>query len=284
MRVWRKRAWIALALTGLGCAESGPSDPATTSSTTRQYGAPVELGNGQARVYVVRDVKTGNPIEVGVALSEAALAGLPQAGTHGGSGVHHDHYNAHILPMPAKHGTPYQFVELDWNPQGHGGPYVAPHFDFHFYRTSLAERDAIDPADPAYAERAARLPAADELPAGYASSHVLMKLSPAEAAVPKMGLHWLDLASKELPPHNEPFTATFIIGSWDGRVIFDEPMVTREFIASRRDAPDAGSSIIPVPSSKKYTPAGFYMTGYRVSWEPQAKEYRIALTGLQARN
>jgi hypothetical protein len=99
-----------------------------------------------------------------------------------------------------------------------------------------------------------------------------------------MGLHWLDLASKELPPHNEPFTATFIIGSWDGRVIFDEPMVTRDFIASRRDAPDAGNSIIPVPSSKKYTPAGFYMTGYRVSWEPQAKEYRIALTGLQARN
>jgi hypothetical protein len=283
MRVWRKRAWIALALTGLGCAEPGPSDPAATSSGTRQYGAPVKLGNGEARVYVVRDAKTGHPVEVGVALSDAALEGLPQAGSHGGSGVHHDHYNAYILEMPARHGTPYQFVELDWNPNGHGGPYVAPHFDFHFYRTSVAERDAIDLADPAYAERAARMPAADEMPAGYASSHVLMKLSPAEAAVPKMGLHWVDLASKELPPRNEPFTATFIIGSWDGRVIFDEPMVSRDFILAQRDVPGTSDAIIPVASSKKYIPAGFYMTGYRVSWEGQAKEFRIALTGLEER-
>jgi hypothetical protein len=98
-----------------------------------------------------------------------------------------------------------------------------------------------------------------------------------------MGLHWVDLASKELPPRNEPFTATFIIGSWDGRVIFDEPMVSRDFILAQRDVPGTSDAIIPVASSKKYIPAGFYMTGYRVSWEGQAKEFRIALTGLEER-
>ena len=103
---------------------------------------------------MVRDAKSGNPVEVGVALSETRSGGSAGGGQHGGNG--HDHYNAYILEMPSNHGTPYQFVELDWNPKGHGGPYVAPHFDFHFYRTSLAERDAIDLAAPTYAERAAR--------------------------------------------------------------------------------------------------------------------------------
>ena len=282
MRVWRKRALIALALTGLGCVDSGPNDPAGTSSSNRQYGAPVKLGNGEARVYVVRDVRSGDPVEVGVALTESALVGLPEAGTHGGNG--HEHYNSYVLELPAQHRTPYQFVELDWNPKGHGGPYVAPHFDFHFYRISLAERDAIDPSDPSYAERAANLPPAEEMPVGYAAHHALMNITAAQAAVPRMGLHWIDLSSPELPPRNQPFTATFIVGSWDGRVIFDEPMITRAFILSQRDVPEAGDSIIPVPSSQKYTPAGLYMTGYRASWDAAAKEFRVALTGLQARD
>ena len=209
-------------------------------------------------------------------------SGCPRRGNLGGGG--HEHYNSYILELPARHGTPYQFVELDWNPKGHGGPYVAPHFDFHFYRISLAERNAIDPSDPSYAERAANLPATEEMPAGYAAHHTLMGITPAQAVVPKMGLHWIDLSSPELPPRNQPFTATFIVGSWDGRVIFDEPMITRAFILSQRDVPGASDSIIPVPSSQRYTPAGFYMTGYRASWDPAAKEFRIALTGLQARN
>ncbi|HUQ15714.1 MAG TPA: hypothetical protein VM094_06635 [Gemmatimonadales bacterium] len=102
------------------------------------------------------------------------LEGLPATGDHGGGG--HEHYSSFVLSLPAHNGTPYRFVELDWNPKGHGGPYTAPHFDFHFYRIPLAERDAIDPETPEYAARAANLPAADRLPAGYVSSHLLMNL------------------------------------------------------------------------------------------------------------
>jgi hypothetical protein len=32
---------------------------------------------------------------------------------------------SYILELPVDHGTPYRFVELDWNPKGHGGPYTA---------------------------------------------------------------------------------------------------------------------------------------------------------------
>ena len=148
-------------------------------------------------------------------------------------------------------------MELDWNPKGHGGPYVAPHFDFHFYRISLAERDAIDPATPEYAERAANLPAAEQLPAGYVAAHLLMNLTPAQAAVPKMGLHWVDTKSPELPPQNQPFTATFIVGSWDGRVIFDEPMITRDFILAQRDAATASGRDHPRPRRAALHPGRF---------------------------
>jgi Domain of unknown function (DUF5602) len=274
----RSKILAVLVLTGAAYSESRePLDPGTGAGAPLRYGAPIELGKGQARTYVVRDQKTGNPVEIGVALTENALEGLPESGEHGGNG--HEHYASHILELPAGHGTPYRFVELDWNPKGHGGPYTARHFDFHFYRIPLEEHDAIDPAKADYAAQAAAFPAAEELPTGYVSSHLLMKLPPAQAAVPKMGLHWIDVNSPELPPRNRPFTATFIVGSWAGKVIFDEPMITRDFILAHRDSLAGGTSI-PVPAAERYVPAGFYMDSYRVSFDRQTGEYRVALTGL----
>ena len=260
---------LALALTGVAFRQSGlavpepkqPPDSGTAGGASLRYGAPIALGKGKARTYVVRNPSTGHPVEVGVALTESALEGLPQAGTHGGNG--HEHYASYILELPADHGTPYRFVELDWNPKGHGGPYTAQHFDVHFYRIPLREHDAIDPSRTDYAQQASAFPAADELPAGYVSSHLLMNLPPEKAAVPRMGLHWLDRTSPELPPR---------------KVIFDEPMVTRDFILAHRDS--IGGTTIPVPAAARYVPAGFYMDSYRVSFDRGAREYRVALTGL----
>jgi Domain of unknown function (DUF5602) len=269
---------VVLALTGLAGSEAkGALDRAPDApGTQRRYGAAVAVGKGQARTYVTMDPKTGTATEVGVALDEAALEGLSATGSLGGGG--HEHHDSYVLSLPVLNSTPYRFVELNWNPKGHGGPYTAPHFDFHFYRIPLAERDAIDPATSDYATRAANLPTAEQLPAGYVSSHLLMKLTPAQASVPKMGLHWIDTGAPELPPSNLPFTATFIVGSWDGKVIFDEPMITRDFILAQREKPAATE--FAVSTSQRYSPAGFYLTGYRLSYDAQWKEYRIALTGL----
>ncbi len=172
---------LALALTGLAFASAkGPVETEGGRRIQRRYGAPATLGNGAARTYVVVDQASGNPVEVGVALDEAALEGLPSAGDQSPGGAH-EHYNSYILQLPAENGTPYQFVELDWNPKGHGGPYTAPHFDFHFYRVSLAERNAIDPAAPDYDARAAKFPAAGGDAGG------LRLVPPADAADPGPG-------------------------------------------------------------------------------------------------
>ena len=279
-------ALAALLAASAGCRDTeGPTLPASgaqsrsdVAGTHLQYGVPVKVGDGRARTYVVLDQKTGAQIEVGVALDERALQNLP-AGGHGAHGP----MTEYLLQLPAQDQSPFRFVELDWNPMGHGYPYEAPHFDFHFYTIPVEERNSIDPTDPAFATKAANLPAADLIPAGYLASHMLVGKTPAEVSVPRMGLHWLSLASPELPPQSKPFTATYIVGTWNGKVIFQEPMITRDFILSTRDGA-ASEVAFAVPSAARSEPAGLYPAGYRITWDAGRREFRVARTDLSPRS
>jgi hypothetical protein len=246
--------------------------------THRQYGTPIKLGNGRARSYVL--LNKGVPLEVGIALDERALDGLrppmppmddmPEGGDH----VHVD-FDPYVVPMPAQNPTPYKFIELDWNPAGHepANIYTLPHFDFHFYKIEVAERDAIVPTDPAFAVKSANVPAPEFMPE-FAFS------PPPLTAVPKMGVHWVDIRSPEIqpPPNNKKFTTTFLNGTYNGAVIFQEPMITREFILSKPNV------TIPIPVAARVTPAGYYPSAYSITYDEQAKEHRIALTQLEWRN
>ena len=248
------------------------------------------LGRGHARAYVLRDA-AGAPVEIGVALDELALEGLPAPGTghHGAHGEMHEY----IVPLPDGHGTPFQFVELDWNPGGHEPPgvYDTPHFDFHFYTITKAERDAIDPADPRYADRANRMPAADLVPQ-FNDVPRPPGTPVAATAVPRMGVHMVDVRSPELqallgrPEAYRPFTATFIHGAWDGRVTFWEPMITRAHLLAKRAAsdPSVRDELIELPLPKRYEVPGHYPLAYRIAWDAQAREYRVALARLTARS
>lgn len=259
----------------------------------RQYGQPVRLGEGRARAYVVLDAKNGRvPLEVGVALDAKALAGLPLLGT-GHHDLNHPEVHEHILTLPAGHGTPFQFVELNWNPGGHEPPgiYDVPHFDFHFYTISKPERDAILPSDPEWAAKANRLPTGDLVPP-YTVPLGPPGAAPAEFAVPMMGVHWSDIRSAELqgmlghPAAYRPFTATFIYGSWDGRFTFLEPMITRAHLLAKQTATDPAvrDELLPIAVPERYRTPGYYPTSYRIQWDPQAREYRIGLAHLVLRD
>lgn len=289
-----RRALAALAASALAGAALvvACTDPATTGvaspgtaaqvsdfgpATHIQYGAPVQVGNGRARTYVVLDQKNGGaPLELGVAFDESAMDGLPAASAdHSGTG--HPDMHAFVLPTPAQNPTPIRFVELDWNPVGHepAGIYDKPHFDFHFYGISVAERNAIVPTDPQYAARAGNFPAADYVPAGYLPPTILAGAPPEAVAVPRMGMHWLSPAtSPELPPTLTPFTSTFIYGTWDGRVIFAEPMVTRAYIMSKPNVTRR------VAVAAKHEVRGWYPSSYTVGYDAPTKEYRVSLGGF----
>jgi len=265
----RSRAALGLFLPVLAgvalAAYSGPTGGETDSSTV--YGAPVAVGKGTARAYVLHT--KGAPAEIGVALSEAAFTGLPADGAAGGAQMPDGHHMyLYTLQMPERNTTPYRFVGLDWSPVGHMPPgiYDRPHFDFHFNAISEAERNAIVPSDPEFEAKAERRPAPELVPAGY------QKLP---GGVPLMGAHWVDPTSPEL--NGELFTRTFLYGSWDGEMIFAEPMVTKAFLETKPDFRAA------IPTPARYAVAGHYPTEYRVYWNEGTKEYRVALAGLVER-
>ncbi len=277
-------------------AESASADASlaragfTDAGTHRQYGTPTKLGNGMIRTYIVLDEKDSRrPLEVGVALSEQALEGLP-AGTPMAGHGHHTMGNVLLLDLPAQNPSPYKFVQFDWNPNGHEpeGVYTLPHFDFHFYTVPVEVRNSIDPADPRYAQKAANYPAAQYRYPFYLDAATAAGASAAAVTVPMMGLHWLDVRSPELqkltgnPAGWRPFTKTFIYGTWDGQFIFDEPMITRAYILEKKTTadPSLADEVVPVPTAARYSLAGFYPSAYRITWDAQQKEYRVALTQL----
>ena len=294
-----------LVLTALGtqgaCSDdsatpAGPTDVVSLpNGTARQYGPSIPLGNGQARTYVILDQKqNGRALELGVALSPEAMEGLPAPmNMPPGSGDGHEHVDSHeyLLQMPQQNPTPFKFLELDWNPQGHEIPgiYTIPHFDFHFYTITKAERDLIVPTDANFQQKADNLPPAAMVPQFYST---LVPPGTPTPAVPKMGVHWIDARSPEIqgllghPELAKPFTTTFIYGSWNGKFTFVEPMITRDFILGRRAASATAQrdSVIPLPKGAQASPAGSYPAAYRIAWDAAANEYRIALTQLTARN
>lgn len=172
------------------------------------------------------------------------------------------------------------------------GVYDLPHFDFHFYTVPVEVRNSIVPSDPAFATKAASFPAAEFRAPFYLDAATARSVAPALATVPLMGLHWLDVRSPELqmltghPEAFKPFTKTFIYGSWNGDFIFDEPMITRAYIISKRGAVDPAvvDEIVPVPAAQRYAPNGYYPNAYRITYDAKAKEYRIALTQLSWRD
>ena len=283
--------------TALALAAAYTSSPlARTSGAGRHYGTAVRVGGGYARAYVLyEEGGSGAPVEVGVALDERALENLPapnpRAPSTSPSGHEHVDNHPYLLSLPEGGAPPYRFVELDWNPGGHEPPgiYDTPHFDFHFYTVSQAERASIVPSDPRFQEKADRLPPDRERPESY-----VVAAPPGSPApgVPLMGVHWVDVASPELqgmfgkPEAYRPFTRTFLYGSWNGRFHFLEPMITRDHLLARKAAvnPAERDEVIAVPTPSSYSMPGYYPGAYRITWDEGAKEYRVALTRLVRRD
>jgi hypothetical protein len=278
-----------------------------------RYGAEQAMGNGTVRTYVTLDpADQARPLEVGVAISESALDGLPaprpmpaaapSADGHGAGGAQdgghamHAEIDSHtlLLELPAGNPTPYTFVELNWNPAGHepNGVYDEPHLDFHFWTESKALRASIVPSDAAYGTKAGTLPAEEYRMPFYLDAGTAAKAPAVAVAVPLMGMHWLDVRSPELqglaghPEKQQRFTTTFIYGSWDGRFVFAEPMITRAHIVAKRTAQDPAvrDEVIPVSAPARVQRPGYHPTAYRIAYDPAAREYRIALTGLERRD
>ena len=231
--------------------DSGENSPELKSSTMNTFYSPTQpIGNGVARGWVKVN-KEGDPLEAGINLSGKALSNLP------------DEPQMFVFELPKNKGQNfYTHLLVDWNPHGHepAGIYDLPHFDFHFYIIPSNDRMEIPPMNPPYMDPS---PAAMYVPSLY------MELP---GLVPEMGAHWVDLTAPEL--HGQKFTHTFIWGSYSGKFIFWEPMITTEYLNSKPD------KSFDVRQPAAFQENGWYPNKYKISYSTKPDEYTIALTDL----
>jgi len=187
------------------------------------------------------------PLRLGATIDAAAMNSLDTSHS-GDGGHHHENMLSLLFPSQAKDTVPFIHFGLDWNPHGHepAGVYDLPHFDFHFYMISEAERNAIPLYEDA-PEKFDHYPDASFMPQNFIST---------PGGVPQMGAHWVDVTSLEF--NGQGFSQTFLMGSYDGKVIFYEPMITKEFV-------DTHSSYVrAVPRPAKVQKNGYYPTKMRL--------------------
>lgn len=225
-------------------------------SETIEKGEKIKIGKGWAYTYVIYNHEH-LPKSVGIAMSESAMQGLPTSMVE------------YSLRLPrGAHVPPYKEINIGWNPQGHEPPeiYGLPHFDFHFYFIPKTERHAIKCMDEDVS-KCTKQPGSDMIAPYYV---------PTPAGVPMMGWHWLDSRSPEL--HGAKFTSTFIEGYYNGKMIFLEPMITREFMMSDGSV----NQLISLP--QKFAYSGYYPKNYVFVHDKGAKVYRIVLKNLKKMN
>jgi hypothetical protein len=167
-----------------------------------------------------------------------------------------------IVRMPAEvsAATGVDHLTVYWEAHGHPpGPYLTPHFDFHFYSVSSSAREAIDCADKTKAAA---------LPAGYALPDIeipgvgmLTGL-----CVPAMGMHAL-LASEM--SGTAIFNGTMVIGYYRNAPVFFEPMLAREMLMRRQ------SFELPMPTVSGLPEGVRYPQRYRAEYDATTDSYRF---------
>ncbi len=238
----------------------GIAETESASTPARAFGEGSSLGNGMAWTWVEYDAKKV-PTAIGFTFTETAMAGLPPEPPAPGEETWE-----HILALPTLVKVPpFTHLVLNWNPHGHVPPgiYDVPHFDFHFYMITPAQRVKIT-CKGADTQKCMKKPAAEFMSPAY--------ILPPGTEMKRMGVHWIDPAAPEF--NHQAFTYTYIYGSYDGHVAFFEPMIAKSYLETKPNVTTA----IKLP--EKYQKHGYYPTAYSVRYDPDRKEYSVAFEGL----
>jgi hypothetical protein len=224
------------------------------ANPTTFYGSPQAIGSGSIRSFVTVNDR-GHPTEVGLILSETALANLPDTSTE------------YQLPLPRQAATTaFTHIGVNWSPQGHppGPIYGTPHFDLHFYTIQPQERQRITLDQPAQLYKSP--------PAGFVPTDYVLALDSGE---PGQGSHWVDPTAPEFQGAPRGFEQTFIYGFYNGKMTFQEPMIAKSIFDQRQ------SFTQPIKLPRLYSKSGFYPTQYGLSYDTAKREYRVFLDKMQ---
>ncbi len=209
------------------------SDPNPTYNGVSQ-----NIGDG--KVYAWVKFTGDKPSSIGMTLAKGALNNIPH---NGGTSL------IIALPTEAIGKTSFDHLYLDFSHSGHEpvGIYDVAHFDVHFMMQSNAERSVIPPYLTTTATKFDNLPPTGIMPVPY------FRLP---AGVPLMGVHWANPTSPEL--NGGKFTETLIMGSYDGKFTFIEPMVTLDLLLTKPTITKA------IPTPAKFAKTGYFPMKYSI--------------------
>lgn len=259
LRQWAQA--LAILLTVAGACKSAPS-------VAEVNGECADVYHGQvcswARMQGDTVLAVGVTVPTAV-IDSAPADGGPMAWPPVAAAVLH-------LPESAQQASGLTHFTMFWEAHGHPPtPYLTPHFDFHFYTIASADRAAIDCANTAK-------PAA--LPAGYALPDEHLPPDMAQAigvpvlvgiCVPQMGMH--SLLASELES-TTTFRGTMVIGYYDAKPIFIEPMISRAMLQEKQ------SFDLPIPAIPGMS--GNHPATFHGEYDAQQGAYRFVFSGFQA--
>eukprot|EP00736_Rhodelphis_marinus_P006288 Rmarinus@m.21095 len=207
------------------------------------------------------------------------------------------------FPTTAVDLLPFNHMQIAYNTQGHPGgvtaddlaamgsmtedevnaflastAYYIPHWDFHFYLSTIDEVMQIECLSYPPCEMDGQMAAEfyNEPPEGYIPDDYWMDIV---MAVPEMGMHW--------HPETNMTQATFatspimFFGSYDGEITFWEPMIASDTL--RRIKLEGSPFVGAIPQPEYVTKDGYYPHSYTVSYDESTFTYTIAMTDLEYR-
>jgi hypothetical protein len=258
----------ALSFSLAGCG--GGSNSTTLAGPTRIVTGQSQVVSGATVTTWGRLDATDTVIAAGVTLPLSVLQNPPAPVVNRGRHAGHDDRETETdtvgpagafivtdFPAAVKQTTYLNHFEMHWNPDGHPpARYAARHFDFHFYNIPVAEVLAITPPDPV-------APAANRIPEGYIYTG-------AQDTVPQMGVHAVD--SSEFAPGAPPFLASMILGYYNGRMNFVEPMITQAALLNKQ------TITLNVPRPAVLGQATRYPTKFTATYNASLDAYECVFT------
>lgn len=230
-------------------------------------GPQVALGYGKVRSWISVD-SNGHPSEIGIEMTPEAFKNLE---TDNSKTLPPEHATI-IVPFHHKGTqlTPFNHVGLNWNPQGHEplGIFDVPHFDIHFYMISAEEQLAIPAWSPETDAAFNNYPPMGYMPADYGTPP-----GPATAEA-QMGKHWLPVNLGAYLP----FSKIMVYGTYNGKFIFVEPMITLDYLLS--DVPFNDNYSQP----EHFEKAGNYPTKYNIYHDAVTGNTYVTLSDFVARS
>ncbi|NJK59854.1 MAG: DUF5602 domain-containing protein [Oscillatoriales cyanobacterium SM2_1_8] len=250
---------------------------AAARGETLYTGDERKIGNGYVRVWVTHNAE-GHPTRIGVTLTEGGLYNLPDDGDTGRENgqeaaalklmdmIGHDTFEYELLFPPEAAETAYTHMGFNWNPFGHApqNVFTEGHYDVHFYMESPEYRHNIAKVSAATVLQGHKKPPSGYMPANYQMAYGTLE--------PRMGIHWADFQSPQLKPGK--FENIFLFGSHNGRVLFWEPMITRDYLLKKVEYRETLSQPKYYPSSK------YYPLTYTLHYDQERHEFDIVLDDL----